>query len=233
MVKALKILILLLFVIVSIWLFSFIKQESPVVKTLPVLIESKLHAQGQTYVPLSDIPYSLQRAIIDTEDQRFYSNPGVSIEGIIRSILRDLISQSFQEGGSTITQQLAKNQILGSEKTFSRKLKEVILALMITSNFSKQDILAMYLNSVYFGHGAWGIDAAAQIYFNKPVSELTPGQSTLLAGLPQSPSFFDPFKNLTAARSRQKQVVDAMLETGDLDQNKATEIMNMPINLHY
>ncbi|KJS14876.1 MAG: hypothetical protein VR69_15430 [Peptococcaceae bacterium BRH_c4b] len=144
MIKILKGFLLMMTIVISILLVSFIKEENPVVRSLPVLIESKIHAQGETYVPLSKIPLPLQHAVIDTEDRSFYTNPGVSFEGIIRSVVRDLSSESFQEGGSTITQQLAKNQLLTDEKNVSRKFKEIILAFLITRNFSKQDILAMY-----------------------------------------------------------------------------------------
>jgi penicillin-binding protein 1A len=223
---ALKIFILLILVLIPVYYFLF-----PQVSALPSLVQSNIKSHDTLYVPLSQMPDSLQKAIIDTEDQSFYSIPGISFKGIGRSIIIDVVNRKFQEGASTITQQLARQYYLSQEKTISRKLKEATIALMVTKTFTKDEILEMYLNSVYFGHGAWGIDAASKIYFNKTVSELTTAQCTLLAGLPQAPSYLDPFINYQAARDRQLQVLEAMVDAGDLNQYNIQEIIAMPLDL--
>ncbi len=231
MYKKLFKMFLLLVVVISFLIAVIIIKEQPVVHALPALVESKAHTNRETIVPLSQIPKPLQQAIIDTEDRSFYTNPGISIQGTGRSLIRDLMSGKYLEGGSTITQQLARQLFLTDQKTISRKLKEMILAVMITSDFSKDDILAMYLNSVYFGHGACGINAAARVFFYKPVADLNVAQCTLLAGLPQAPNYLDPFKNYQAARSRQWEVLQSMVAAGHINQRKASEIKNMPLGL--
>jgi len=224
--------LLLLIVLAGILLAAvFAVREQPLVRSLPERVRAELEARGGTWVPLEEIPPALQQAIIATEDRSFYTNLGVSFEGIARSVLVDLISGSFQEGGSTITQELARNQLLTKEKTISRKLKEMVLALMITRDFSKRDILAMYLNSVYFGHGAYGVEAAARTYFGRTAAALSPAQCTLLAGLPQAPSYLDPLKNYPAARERQAQVLQSMVQAGTLDAARAREILAAPLDL--
>lgn len=224
--------ILTIFILLSLIAIPLYGYWLPKVSSLPSLVQSNAEAHGTTYIDLSQVPNSLQKAIIDTEDQSFYSNPGISFKGIGRSIITDLINRKFQEGASTITQQLVREYYLSQEKTISRKLKEASLALMVTKKYSKEDILEMYLNSVYFGHGAWGIDSAARIYFNQKVSELTPAQCTLLAGLPQAPSYLDPFANYQAARDRQLQVLYSMVDAGDLNQDDVNKIMTMPLGIN-
>ncbi|VBB08282.1 transglycosylase [Lucifera butyrica] len=205
--------------------------RQPLVKALPELVKSNVQEHGSVWVPLSQIPQALQEAIIDTEDRSFYTNPGISFAGTARSLVIDLMSGSYSEGGSTLTQQLARQYFLTDRKTISRKVKEAILAVMITNNFSKREILTMYLNSVYFGHGAWGIHAAAGVFFNKPAAQLNFAQCTLLAGLPQAPSYLDPFTNYRAARIRQTEVLRSMIEAGDLSPEMASRIWHMPLNL--
>lgn len=221
-------LIVVAIVVVSTAAYS---KEQQVVSTLPGVVQSRLQTHSGRYVPLAQIPEPLQLAVVDTEDHSFYANPGVSLEGILRSILVDFSSGSYLEGGSTITQQLAKNQFVGDERTASRKLREIILALVITRSYSKQEILELYLNSVYFGHGAWGVQTAARVYFNLPVAALNYGQCTLLAGLLQSPNAYDPLVNYQVARARQSQVLQSMVHAGTLDQGQTASIYALPLNL--
>lgn len=205
--------------------------QLPSVENLATLVQSEVGAHDASYVPLSRVPLVMQEAVIDTEDHSFYTNSGISFEGIMRSLLSDLKSGKFEEGASTITQQLVRQYYLSPEKTVSRKLKEMSLALMVTRVYKKQDILEMYLNSVYFGHGAWGIDAAARTYFEKNVAELGPAQCTLLAGLPQAPSRLDPLANYQAARQRQSQVLQSMVQAGDIKPTDVADIWNMPVGI--
>lgn len=173
--------------------------------------------QGQhSPVKLNDIPAYCRQATIATEDANYYSHPGVDFVGIVRAVLINLQGGEVLSGGSTITQQLAKNLMLSPEeaaqRTITRKLRESILAWRITQTFSKDDILALYLNEVYYGNLAIGIEAAAQTYFGKTVGELDLAECAILAGLPQSPARYDPLSDLTAAKERQAVVLDLMLK---------------------
>jgi penicillin-binding protein 1A len=154
----------------------------------------------------------LPRATIAIEDRRFYEHGGVDYVGIARAAWRDVTAGKVVEGGSTITQQLVRNLYVGQEKTFTRKIKEACLAIKLASKWPKQRILNDYLNTVYYGNHAYGVEAAAQTYFSRHASELTLLQAALLAGLPQAPSVYDPFHNPQAALDRRDEVLRAMLE---------------------
>src|SRR6266853_5768832 len=168
----------------------------------------------QTTVPLSQISPNLVYAEIATEDQYFWSNPGYDITGIIRAAIDDLTNHRIVGGGSSITQQLIKNAIVGDQDTILRKLQEVILAPEVTRNYSKQDVLAMYLNTIYYGEQAYGADAAAFTYFDlqdtanaSAASQLDIAQAAMLAGIPSSPVAYDPFLHPVAAYQRMQAVL--------------------------
>jgi penicillin-binding protein 1A len=158
----------------------------------------------------------LPRASIAIEDRRFYQHGGVDYEGIARAAWKDLTAGKVVEGGSTITQQLVRNLYTGREKTFNRKLREACLAIKLSDKLSKQQILNEYLNTVYYGNHAYGVEAAAQTYFSKHASRLSLLEAATLAGLPQAPSVYDPFHNRAAAVGRRNEVLAAMLQTGDI-----------------
>lgn len=192
----------------------FWQTYAPQVAELDTIVRHQLLVDGGTYVPLSRISPEMLKAVVAAEDKTFYHNWGVSWTGIGRALLVDLVSLDFAEGGSTITQQLARETLLSREKTLRRKITEILLAFMITREYPKDKILEMYLNAVYFGHGAYGVEAAAQAYFAKPASSLTLAQSALLAGVLQGPSLYDPFCNLDGARTRERYVLQQMVEMG-------------------
>ena len=173
---------------------------------------SKLFEENRIVVPISSMAYYVQQAIIDNEDTRFYSHAGVDPIGIVRALWVDLRMGSFAEGGSTLTQQLAKNMFLTQEKTFTRKIKEVLIALIIERKYSKQEILQAYLNQVYFGEGAYGVESASQVYFGKHASELTLGESAMIAGLPRGPSAYSPYADSKAALARRAEVLDTLVK---------------------
>lgn len=180
-----------------------------------------------SYIPLSSIPKYVQGAAIATEDKNFYTNPGFSITGIIRAALTDLTHGRIVEGGSTITQELVKNALLTPQQTFLRKYQELVLAALITQRYSKDDILEMYLNSVYFGEGAFGIQSAAQTYFAENASQLTLAQSALLLGLIPAPSAYSPLSNNPQiAKEHQKLVLDEMVQSGYVSRQQATQAEN-------
>src|SRR6266511_1508922 len=156
----------------------------------------RLEDERRELVTLAQVPEKLQEATIAIEDKTFWSNPGIDVGGIIRAAQANARSGGITQGGSTITQQLIKTRLLGDEPTFARKAKEAILAIEATRTFSKQKILEMYFNQIYYGNQAYGIRAAAFTYFGlSDMSQLTLGQMALLAGLPQAPSDYDPVQN--------------------------------------
>ncbi|MCL5784487.1 MAG: penicillin-binding protein 1C [Patescibacteria group bacterium] len=170
-------------------------------------------AKHKTFVPLSQIPKATQEAAVASEDKDFYSHHGYSIKAIIRSLYRDFQEGKLAYGGSTITQQLVKNVLLNSNKSITRKFQEIILAQELERRYSKDEILEMYLNSVYFGEGAFGIEEASQAYFGKHSQDLTLGESALLIGLLPAPSQLSPLHgDINQAKARQKMVLQKMVE---------------------
>ncbi|MBU0609989.1 MAG: transglycosylase domain-containing protein, partial [Armatimonadetes bacterium] len=163
---------------------------------------------------LRNIPEALQHATVAIEDRPFYRHRGIDPKGIMRALVVNLRSRSMAQGGSTITQQLARNMWLTREKTIPRKLKEMLLAAELERRFSKDEILEMYLNEVYYGHGAWGIKRAARLYFNTTPKDLSLAQCALLAGLPRSPIYYSPYDYPKNARARRHQVLLAMVQQG-------------------
>jgi len=177
---------------------------------------TEFHVERRILVPLEQIPRSLRDAIIATEDARFYSHLGVDPMGIARAIYQNFRHGRIVEGGSTITQQLAKVLFLTPDKSLERKLKEAALALELERRYSKNRLLELYLNQIYFGHGAFGVEAAARTFFGKSVGELTLTEAALLAGLPKAPATYSPFDHPEAARRRRGVVLTRMTETGKL-----------------
>lgn len=182
---------------------------------------SKLFEENRIVVPISNISPFISQAIIANEDTRFYNHVGVDPIGILRAIWVNFRTGSISEGGSTLTQQLAKNMFLTQERTFTRKIKEALLAIIIERKFSKQEILQAYLNQVYFGEGAYGVEAASQAYFGKHASELSLGESALLAGLPRGPNIYSPYADLKAALERRDTVLDGMVKEGVISVQQA------------
>jgi penicillin-binding protein 1A len=173
-------------------------------------------SQSRILVPTSQISPIMQQAIVAIEDKRFYEHNGVDLRGIARAIWADVAHKGVVQGGSTITQQLVKNSCVTSARTISRKLKEAALAWQLEQHWTKLRILTGYLNTIYFGNGAYGIQRAAQTYFNTTAARLTLAQSALLAGIPADPSRYDPVTNPKAARGRRLEVLQAMLSQGDI-----------------
>ncbi|HKC20738.1 MAG TPA: transglycosylase domain-containing protein [Candidatus Dormibacteraeota bacterium] len=194
------------------------------------LIEALYH-ENRTVVPLSKISVKLQRATIDTEDRTFYNNSGVDYRRLVIAIAYDLTQRSSTLGGSTITQQVVKNDVLDTteaqSRTVSRKFRELLLAEEMERRYSKQQILELYLNSIDYGNGAYGAEAAAETFFQVHASDLTWAQASFLAGLPQAPSDYDPFgtpDQVQAVRERWREVLDGMVAVGDLSQSSADGI---------
>lgn len=177
-------------------------------------IASKVSANKNEGVPIKDVPDSMINAVIAIEDHRFYRHNGVDLIGTSRALVRDIKAGAMVEGGSTITQQLIKNTLLTSQKTVTRKMQEVFLALAVEREYSKQEILQMYVNQIYFGNGAWGIKQAASKYFGKDVQDLSIGESALLAGLIKAPSALNPYHHMKKAVDRRNLVLLQMKNHG-------------------
>ena len=181
-------------------------------------------------IPISSVPKLLIQAFVAAEDDRFFEHEGIDFMSILRAFIINVRAGGVVQGGSTITQQVAKS-LLTSERTFKRKFKEAILANRIEKSFSKNDILYLYLNQIYLGHGAYGVQAAAQSYFHKDVNDLTLAEITILAGLPQAPSKYSPARNPEKARERRSYVLDRMVAEGYVNVVDATDAMNAPIEV--
>ncbi len=183
------------------------------------------------FIPLSKIPMTLRQAIIAAEDARFYQHGAVDLRGIARATIKNLMAAEVKEGGSTITQQLAKTLFLSHERTIERKVKELELAWEIEQRYSKDQILEMYLNSIYFGHGAYGVEAAARTYFSKGVTELSLSEAALLAGLPRAPGRYSPLIHVGRAKARRQYVLDRMVATGVLKKAQAQRAARVSIKV--
>ncbi len=187
----------------------------------------------RTWVDLQDIPLDLRQATVAIEDKTFYENPGYDLQGIARAAWNDLTGGQIQ-GGSSITQQLVKNVLISPEErtqvTFDRKIKELILAVRINNQYSKDQVLEWYLNTNFYGNLAYGAEAAAQVYFGKPVRELTLAESAMLAAIPQSPAL-NPIDNYPLAKERQKLVLDQMVAQGYVTQDEADAAFAAPLDI--
>lgn len=185
---------------------SIYSLDGEVIKTFTVFRFEK--------VSIDDIPADLKNAVISTEDKNFYRHRGFDTLGLVRSIFANIKAGSLKQGASTITQQLARILFLSNERTFDRKIKELIIAHRIEKTISKNEILELYLNSVYLGSGTYGVLSASKTYFDKELDELTLAETALIAGLPQAPSVYSPFQNPDAAINRRNQVLKRMYKTG-------------------
>lgn len=185
---------------------------------------SRLYAEeNRTAISLNDLPQYIPDAIVSIEDNRFFSHYGVDIEAIGRAMVANIKGGLGAEGGSTITQQLVKNSFLTPEKTFKRKIQEAVLALQVEHHYSKTEILEFYLNRIYFGNGAYGIQTASQYYFGKNAKDLTLAESALLAGIVRSPNNYNPKQSEEVAKKRQELVLNTMVNYGKITQEEADQ----------
>jgi len=182
-------------------------------------------------VDIEKIPQELKYAIISIEDKNFYSHPGFDVVALVRSSIKNIKAGKIVQGASTITQQLARVLFLSQEKTFTRKFKELIIAHRLEKTLTKDKILEMYLNNIYLGEGAYGVAAAADIYFDKKVEELALEECALIAGLPQAPSLYSPHRNIELAKKRRAQVLERMLKDGYITEEQAEKAKDAEIKL--
>lgn len=187
--------------------------------------------EDRELVRISEVPQIMQEAILATEDTDFYQHNGVNFKAIIRAMRTNLEAGRVVQGGSTITQQVARELFLSKEKKFLRKIKEAIIAVQLESRFTKNQILQLYFNQIYFGHGAYGIKSAARRYFNKTLQELTLAECALLAGMPQAPSLYSPYVNMERALTRRATVLARLVEAGFISPAEAATAEQEPIAL--
>ena len=189
---------------------------------------ANIHAdEDREPVKITQVPKNLQDAFVAVEDNRFYDHMGIDPRGIARAIYANISGRAVTEGGSTITQQLAKNAYLTQDRTLKRKIQEVFLALQLERQYTKKEILELYLNQIYFGQGAYGVQAAAQTYFGKNVEDLDLDECAMLAGIPKSPNYYSPMNNYQAAQDRKATVLDQMEKYGYITASEAAKTKKM------
>ena len=233
--------------IVVAFLYLYLQSQLPNVeslKTVQLQVPLRIYTQDgqliQEYgekkripVKYEDIPQTLIYAVLATEDQRFFEHPGVDILGLGRAAVRMLQTGTKSQGGSTITMQVARNFFLDREKTFLRKFNEILLAIKIDQELSKEKILELYLNKIYLGNRAYGVGAAAYVYYGKKLNELSLAELAMIAGLPQAPSAHNPIANPLAAKKRRDHVLERLLEEKYITENQYQEAINEPLTAKY
>ena len=222
-----KIIIILLVLILLAGIIGFIvgySVYSDALKEKPLISRMEEIENDEHFVPFSELPKNYINAVVAVEDHRFYDHGPIDFIAIGRAIWVNVTSFELREGGSTITQQLAKNVILSQDETATRKLGEIVAAFDIEKNYSKDDILALYVNTCYFGEGYYGIYDASMGYYNKEPKDLTLDEATMLAGVPNAPSVYAPTVNPDLAKKRQKHVLNKMVEYGYISKEEANSI---------
>ncbi|RJQ86523.1 MAG: penicillin-binding protein 1A [Desulfobacteraceae bacterium] len=192
---------------------------------------AEFYKERRVVVAYEQIPLKLQQAFIAAEDARFYKHQGIDIFSITRAFFKNLEAGGIVQGGSTITQQVTKSFLLTPERSYERKIKEALLAYQIDKAFTKDEILFLYLNQIYLGHGAYGVQAAAENYFGKSVQDLNLAECAMMAGLPQAPSRYSPFHYPERAKQRQIYVLNRMVDEGFITQIEASEAITTPLNI--
>ena len=191
----------------------------------------EFYTERRIVIPLSEMPQTLKEAFIAAEDARYFKHKGIDFVSIVRAFFKNLEAGTIVQGGSTITQQVTKSFFLTPERSYKRKIKEAILAYRIDKTFSKADILYLYLNQIYLGHGAYGVQAAAENYFGKSTKDLNLAECAILAGLPQAPSRYSPFRHPERAKHRQIYVLNRMVSEGFVSNVQATEAINTELDI--
>ena len=222
-----KIIIILLILILLAGIIGFIigySVYSDALKEKPLISRMDEIENDEHFVPFSELPKNYLNAVVAVEDHRFYDHGPIDFIAIGRAIWVNITNFELREGGSTITQQLAKNVVLSQEETATRKLGEIVAAFDIEKNYSKDDILALYVNTCYFGEGYYGIYDASMGYYNKEPKDLTLDEATMLAGVPNAPSVYAPTVNPDLAKKRQEHVLNKMVEYGYISKEEANSI---------
>jgi monofunctional glycosyltransferase len=220
-----KILFIILLFLVSFCIYftvSGYKMYKDAIDKTPLSEKVEEIQNKENYTKITDMPKIYLDAVISIEDHKFYKHHGVSVS----AFLHDIEAKEFLEGGSTITEQLSKNMYFTQEKDLKRKVAEVFVTLDLEKNYTKSEILELYLNTSYFGNGYYTVSEASKGYFNKDAKDITDSEATLLAGIPNAPSVYNPKENLKLAKERQKQVLDKMVQYKKITKEKEDEILS-------
>jgi penicillin-binding protein 1A len=192
---------------------------------------AEFFVEKRYFISIEDMPTVLIEAFIAAEDERFFEHQGLDFFSIMRAMVKNIASMDIVQGGSTITQQVTKSLLLTPEKSYTRKIKEAILAYRMEKSLSKSDILSIYLNQIYLGHRSYGVEAAASTYFNKSASDLNLAEAALLAGLPKAPSAYSPIRHPKRAKRRQRYVLQRMVDSGYISKEEAERAADFPITI--
>jgi len=206
-------------------------KEATIIYSGDGVVLARIFREDRTNVPLKDIPKHLRNATVAVEDKRFYSHSGIDVRGTTRAVWTNIRGGRMTQGGSTITQQLARNVYLSQRKTLQRKLQEAVLAILIERNFKKDKILELYLNQVYYGSGAFGVEAASKVYFARDVNRLSLAQCAMIAGMPQRPSGYSPHEDIEAAKGRRDFVLKEMAAQGYITPQEMEEAQSEPMRV--
>ena len=223
MKKFVKFLIILILILTSLGLLIIgngYNMYKEAIQEMPIQEKVEEIRQKENYTKLSELPQIYINAVISVEDHRFYEHNGIDVIAIGRAIINDIKAMSFVEGGSTITQQIAKNEYFTQEKKITRKVAEVFVAFELEKQYTKNEILELYINTIYFGNGYYNIKDAAKGYFGKSITNLSDSECIMLAGIPNAPSVYAPTQNPELAKQRQKQVAEKMVQSWLFDRGR-------------
>lgn len=228
MKKIFKFLIILILLLTSLGLLIIgngYNMYKEAIQEMPIQEKVEEIRQKENYTKLSELPQIYINAVISVEDHRFYEHNGIDVIAIGRAIINDIKAMSFVEGGSTITQQIAKNEYFTQEKKITRKVAEVFVAFELEKQYTKNEILELYINTIYFGNGYYNIKDAAKGYFGRVITNLSDSECIMLAGIPNAPSVYAPTQNPELAKQRQKQVAEKMVKYGYLTEEEKDKIL--------
>ena len=227
--KFLIVIILIVLSILALLIEQGYKMYKEAISTMPLSQKVESIKSQKDYTSLSEIPKIYTVAVISVEDHRFEKHHGIDVIAIARAAFNDIRTMSFVEGGSTITQQLAKNMYFTQEKKITRKIAEVFMSYEIEKNYSKDEILELYVNTIYYGNNYYNIKSASLGYFDKLPKDLNSSECTMLAGIPNAPSLYNPKASSKLAKQRQKQVIQKMIKYGNLNKEDANKILDKNI----
>lgn len=228
MKKFVKFLIILILILISLGLLIIgngYNMYKEAIQEMPIQEKVEEIRQKENYTKLSELPQIYINAVISVEDHRFYEHNGIDVIAIGRAIINDIKAMSFVEGGSTITQQIAKNEYFTQEKKITRKVAEVFVAFELEKQYTKNEILELYINTIYFGNGYYNIKDAAKGYFGKSITNLSDSECIMLTGIPNAPSVYAPTQNPELTKQRQKQVAEKMVKYGYLTEEEKDKIL--------
>ncbi len=229
MLKLLKrfflMIVILIIIVLSYEIYTGYQMYTTAISNLSITEMSNQVKEKENYTFVDDMPELYIKAVVAVEDHRFYTHNGIDVFAITRAFVNDIKAGSFVEGGSTITQQLAKNTYFTQEKKIERKIAELFMAFKLENELDKKEILELYLNTCYFGEGCYTVSEASKTYFNKDPKYMNEYECTLLAGVPNAPSVYAPTRNLNLAEQRQRQVLDKMVEYGIITLENANQIL--------